>query len=165
MSAPLDGGAAPPPPTTFTDDQEDPMGQPRSRLARLGLSLTLGLAALGSAAASASAEPASAGYAVAARCTNGEFTAVIADWAGRGPALYVYRDGERVTAQWVTKRIVEDDENISLVGYGTARSLLDGGADLRIRTRDEDFPDTAGKAWLLYLDGGARNVLLECSVY
>jgi hypothetical protein len=144
------------------------MGQAHRTLAGLGLALTL--AALGTAAGAgrASAETAAAessGYTVVARCTDGDFSAVVADWSGHGPALYVYRGGRRLTAQWASERLVENDERVTVVGYGTARGPLDGGADLRIRARDELLPDTAGTAHLLYMDGGARNVLMECSVY
>lgn len=99
-------------------------------------------------------------YRTVAKC-EGTFDVKVIDWSGYGPALYIYEDGHLLTAQWVEES-VSDDGRVEMTSYKTDASVFDGGASLRIRSRDSRIPQTEGTAFLTYDGGNAR---LECSVY
>ncbi len=99
-------------------------------------------------------------YRTIANC-EGTFDVKVIDWAGYGPAIYIYDGGELLTAQWVDKS-VSDDGRIEMTSFKTEDSVFDGGASLRIRSRDSRIPQTEGTAFLTYDGGNAR---LACSIY
>lgn len=99
-------------------------------------------------------------YRTLARC-SGAVDVRVVDWAGQGPAIYVYEGGRLLTAQWV-EQSVSDDGRVEMTSYKTDAGIFDGGVSLRIRSRDTRIPQTEGTAWLTYEGGNPR---LECSVY
>lgn len=95
-----------------------------------------------------------------ARC-SGDFDVKVIDWASYGLALYIYEDGHLVTSQRV-KKSSSDDGRVEMTYFKTRSSVLDGGASLRIRSRDNRIPATAGTAWLTF---DRQNARLDCAVY
>ena len=70
-----------------------------------------------------------------------------------------------VVADWADKDYIEDSATVSRVSYSTG-SIFNGGAQLRIRTRDERIPENEGSAHLtMRLNGRFVNKLLSCSIY
>ncbi len=112
------------------------------------------------AAAAAATSLTASRYHTVARC-SGALNVKVLDWAGQGLALYIYEDGQLVTAQWV-EQTVSDDGRVEMTYFKTDAGVSEGGASLRIRSRDTRIPATAGTAWLTY-DG--QNPRLECSTY
>ena len=99
-------------------------------------------------------------YRTVAKCA-GDLDVKVLDWAGQGPALYIYDGGHLVTSQWVDQNVASDGR-VETTSYQTHASVFDGGASLRIRSEDLKIPQTAGTAFLTF-DGG--NSRLTCSVY
>lgn len=136
----------------------------KTKTSQMSLRSTLALVALGSSlllAQGALADTLSASRSrLLARC-SGALDVKVIDWAGQGPAIYVYESGHLVTAQWVDKS-VSDDGRVEMTSYKTDASVFDGGVSLRIRSRDDRIPATEGTAWLT-TDG--QNPRLACSVY
>jgi len=99
-------------------------------------------------------------YTIKAKC-SGDYTVYVVDWHGEGLALYVYSARKLLHAKRADERLIENGPRITRVGYSTG-SVLDGGADLRIRIRDERIPANEGSAHLSF---GREHSLLECSQY
>ncbi len=99
-------------------------------------------------------------YRTVARC-SGALDVKVVQWAGQGLTLYIYEDGELLTAQRV-ERTISDDGRVEMTSFKTDESVFDGGASLRIRSRDTRIPATAGTGWLTY---DRQNPRLECSTY
>jgi len=99
-----------------------------------------------------------------AKCSEGSLTAYVVGYDG-WPALYVYSNGRQVAADWADEQLLEDSETVTLVGYSTG-SIFNGGANLRLRVRDDRIPANEGSAHLtMRINGRLTNKLLACSVY
>ncbi len=121
--------------------------------------LTLLLALILAPTASA-ASPKLKLFSVEASCT-GALDVLVINWQGRGLALYVLDGEEVLLSKWATSSVLENSERITRVEY-RAGEVREGGASLRIRTRDARLPATEGTAHLTY-DG--QNRLLQCDTY
>jgi hypothetical protein len=95
-----------------------------------------------------------------AKC-YGDYDVKVLDWAGYGSALYIYDGGRLVSSQWVDKQVAFDGR-VETTSFHTDEDVFDGGASLRIRSKDTRIPQTEGTAWLTFDGGNAR---LDCSVY
>jgi hypothetical protein len=110
-------------------------------------------------AAGATTAGASHRYTVEVKC-SGAYDAYVVDWPDAGLALYIYEGDDLVHAAWAEKRVIETG-SIERVGYKTG-SILEGGADLRIRTKDERIPANEGYANLSF---NHTSPLLKCTKY
>lgn len=97
-------------------------------------------------------------YEITAECHSDTTSVYVVDWLGEGEALYVYKDDALVESAWADYRIIEDSETYKKVGYKTGK-LTKGGFDLRIITKNANFPQQEGKA---HITTKGMNKLVSC---
>lgn len=131
-----------------------------SKLVAIFKATCLAAAALSLAAGTNAAFGASR-YTVEAECSGGSKDVIVVKWPGYGTAMYVYDSGHLLTSGYVTKSVSGAGTSVKLISYALG-SPLRGGANLRIRVRDTNFPQTAGMG---HLTTAGENKLVDCSIY